>query len=67
MTTDALSIERRRPVMVLHLDDGKANALTFELVAAIKAAVEQAEGDERIGAVVIHGREGRFSGGFDLA
>ena len=39
MTTDALMIERRGPVMVLHLDDGKANALTFDLISAIKAAV----------------------------
>ncbi|MFW2335924.1 crotonase/enoyl-CoA hydratase family protein, partial [Ilumatobacter sp.] len=57
---------RRGPVMVLHLDDGKANALTFELIAAIRAAVAAAEGDDGIGAVVLHGRDGRFSGGFDL-
>jgi enoyl-CoA hydratase len=66
MTTDVLTIERRGPVMVLHLDDGKANALTFDLIAAMQAAVTEAEADEAIGAVVIHGREGRFSGGFDL-
>lgn len=64
--SDALTIERRGPVTVLHLDDGKANALSFELVAAIRAAVSEAERDETVGAVVIHGREGRFSGGFDL-
>jgi len=52
--------------MVLHLDDGKANALSFDLIAAIKAAVTEAQIDEEIGAVVVHGREGRFSGGFDL-
>ena len=66
MTTEALTIERRGPVMVLHLDDGKANALTFELITAIRAAVDEAEADDEVGAVVIHGREGRFSGGFDL-
>lgn len=63
---DALTIEQRGPVMVLHLDDGKANALSFELIAAIRAAVAAAEADDAVGAVVIHGREGRFSGGFDL-
>jgi enoyl-CoA hydratase len=63
---DALTIERRGPVLVLHLDDGKANALTFELIAAIRSAVVEAETDEGVGAVVIHGRDGRFSGGFDL-
>lgn len=65
--TDALTIERRGPVLVLHLDDGKANAFTFDLIAAIRAAVADAEADDEIGSVVIHGREGRFSGGFDLA
>ena len=64
--SDALRIEHRGPVTVLHLDDGKANALTFELIAAIRAAVSDAERSDEIGAVVIHGREGRFSGGFDL-
>ena len=64
--SDALTIEHRGPVTVLHLDDGKANALSFDLIAAIRAAVSAAEADDAIGAVVIHGREGRFSGGFDL-
>lgn len=63
---DALTIDRRGPVTVLHLDDGKANAFTFELIAGIRAAVAEAEADDEVGAVVIHGREGRFSGGFDL-
>ncbi|MDJ0770393.1 MAG: crotonase/enoyl-CoA hydratase family protein [Ilumatobacter sp.] len=66
MSSDALTIERRGPVMVLHLDDGKANALSFELIAAIIAAVREAEADADLGAVVLHGRPGRFSGGFDL-
>lgn len=64
--SDALTIEHRGPVTVLHLDDGKANALSFGLIAAIRAAVSDAEADDAIGAVVIHGRAGRFSGGFDL-
>ena len=64
--SDALTIERIGPVVVLHLDDGKANALSFELIAAIRAAIDEAERDDEVGAVVLHGREGRFSGGFDL-
>lgn len=63
---DALTTERRGQVAVLHIDDGKANAFTFELISSIRAAVAEAEADDSIGAVVIHGREGRFSGGFDL-
>ena len=66
MGSDALRIERRDAVTVLHVDDGKVNALSFELIAAIKAAVEAADADDAVGAVVIHGREGKFSAGFDL-
>ena len=66
MSADALTIEHRGPVVVLHLDDGKANALSFDLIAAMVAAIEAADGDDAVGAVVVHGREGRFSGGFDL-
>ncbi len=53
-------------VMVIHLDDGKANALSASAIAAVVAAVDQAEADSTIGAVVLHGRPGRFSAGFDL-
>ena len=66
MTTDALTIERRDQVMVVHLDDGKANALSFDLIAGLMEAIAAAETDDGIRAVVVHGREGKFSGGFDL-
>jgi len=49
------------------MDDGKANAFSKERIAALRAAVDEAVADEAIGAVVIAGREGMFSGGFDLA
>jgi enoyl-CoA hydratase len=65
-STPGLRIERRGSVTILHLDDGKANALTFDLIRAVRSAVADAEADEEVGAVVIHGRDGRFSGGFDL-
>ena len=58
--------ELRDSIAVLNFDDGKANALSFELIAAIRAAVAEAETSDDVGAVVIHGRDGRFSGGFDL-
>jgi enoyl-CoA hydratase len=66
MESEALEIDRRDAVTVLHIDDGKVNALTFELIAAMIQAVEDADADDSVGAVVIHGREGRFSAGFDL-
>ena len=67
MPHDALRSEQRDQVLVLHLDDGKANALSPDLIAALIAEVRRAEADAGIGAVVVHGREGRFSGGFDLS
>ena len=54
-------------VLVIHLDDGKANALSFDMITAISHALDQAEADDTIGAVVLHGREGKFSAGFDLS
>jgi enoyl-CoA hydratase len=66
MSTTAVTTERRDAVLVVHLDDGKANALSFEVIAAIGAALDEAEADDDIGAMVLHGRPGRFSGGFDL-
>ena len=46
------------------IDDGKANALSTAMQAAVHAALDQAEADEVV--VVLTGREGKFSAGFDL-
>ncbi len=66
MSSAAVTTERRDAVLVVHLDDGKANALSFDVIAAIGAAVDEAEDDDSIRAMVLHGRPGRFSAGFDL-
>jgi len=67
MTTESVSTERRgEGVLVCHIDDGKANALSNDIIAGVLAAVDQAESDDSISALVIHGREGKFSAGFDL-
>ena len=52
-------------VAVLRLDDGKANAVGHDTLAAIDAALDDAE--QSAEALVITGREGRFSAGFDLS
>ncbi len=52
--------------MIAHLDDGKANALSFEIIESLRDAVAEASADETVGALVIHGRPGKFSAGFDL-
>jgi enoyl-CoA hydratase len=67
MAHDALRVEQLGQVLVLHLDDGKANALSASLIGAIADTVRAAEQDDGVRAVVLHGREGRFSGGFDLS
>lgn len=66
-TNDSVTTERQGQVLIVHLDDGKANAISADTIAAIHAALDDAEADDTIGAVVLHGRAGRFSGGFDLA
>jgi len=53
-------------VLLIQLDDGKANALTADAIAQIRSHIDEAAADESIVAVVIAGRENRFSGGFDL-
>ncbi len=66
MTSPHVTTERRDGVLIAHLDDGKANALSFDVIAALHEVIDEAESDDSIGALVVHGRPGRFSAGFDL-
>lgn len=52
-------------VAVVTMDDGKANAFSHANIDAIHAGLDQAAAEA--GAVVITGREGRFSAGYDLS
>jgi enoyl-CoA hydratase len=52
------------PIATITLDDGKRNALSGEMLAQINAALDRAQADRAV--VVITGREGVFSAGFDL-
>ena len=56
-----------RSVAVITVDDGKANALSRDLIAAIRTALTEAEAKPGCIAAVLAGREGRFSAGFDLS
>ena len=51
-------------IATITIDDGKANAITIPLIDEVRAALDQAEADGAV--VVLAGRPGRFSGGFDL-
>ena len=53
-------------IATLHLDDGKANALSHRTLDAFDDALDRAEADA-VRALLVIGREGRFSAGFDLA
>ena len=60
----SISVDIQNDVALISLDDGKANAVNFELMEALNDALDKAEADAK--AIVLAGREGRFSGGFDL-
>ncbi len=51
-------------IATLTMDDGKVNVLSPQMLAALGEALDAAE--REAGVVVLTGREGRFSGGFDL-
>ena len=59
-----LTYEKLEDVSIIHLDDGKANAMGPEMIAEINEALDKAEQESR--AVLITGRPGVLSGGFDL-
>lgn len=51
-------------IATITLDDGKVNALSIAMLQAIHAALDRAERDGAV--VIITGRTGTFSAGFDL-
>lgn len=63
--TDPLTYRLEGSVGVLVLDDGKANVFNDTSIGAIHEALDRAE--QEAGSVVLAGRPGRFSGGFDLS
>jgi enoyl-CoA hydratase len=52
------------PVATITIDDGKVNALSLALLTEVGAALDRAEQDGAV--VVLSGRPGVFSAGFDL-
>jgi enoyl-CoA hydratase len=52
-------------VASIAMDDGKVNVLSLPMQAELNAALDQAAADGAV--VVLTGRDGRFSAGFDLA
>ena len=58
--------ETRDGIRILTLDNPPVNALSFATSGALLAAVEAAETDDSVRAVVITGSNGFFSGGADI-
>jgi enoyl-CoA hydratase len=61
---DLLTYERDDRIARITLDDGKVNALSIPMLRELHAALDQAEADGAV--VVLGGREGYLSAGFDL-
>lgn len=58
------TVEITDGIAFIRMDDGKANAINFDMIAALNIALDAAEAEAK--AIVLAGRNGRFSGGFDL-
>jgi enoyl-CoA hydratase len=59
------SYEHHNGIATIKMDDGKVNALGIPMLRELHSAFDRAENDHAI--VILTGREGRFSAGFDLS
>jgi enoyl-CoA hydratase len=62
--TELATYELDGRIAQIAIDDGKVNAFSVAMLRALHSALDRAERDEAI--VVLRGREGCFSAGFDL-
>jgi enoyl-CoA hydratase len=58
------TVDIQNGIALIRMDDGKANVINLPMIEALNAALDEAESKAK--AIVLSGREGRFSGGFDL-
>ncbi|MDP5072010.1 MAG: crotonase/enoyl-CoA hydratase family protein, partial [Congregibacter sp.] len=63
--TDLVTVREEDAYVLLSMDDGKANALSFAMFEALNAGLDAAEATGKV--VIIAGRPGKFSAGFDLS
>ncbi len=63
--SNIVSYQEKENVATITIDDGKANAVSPQFVEEVNAALDQAESDTAV--VVLTGRPGKFSAGFDLS
>jgi enoyl-CoA hydratase len=62
--TDLVTYQRSGDVSTITMDDGKVNVFSIPMLESLHEAFETAEGDGTV--VVLTGRPGCFSAGFDL-
>ena len=60
-----MNYEKNDTIVTLTFDDVKANAVGHQFLDDINAGLDRAQ-SEKAGAIILRGREGMFSGGFDL-
>ncbi len=64
-TRKLVTYELEGSIATITMDDGKVNALSLQMLEEINAALDRAAADRAV--VVLAGREGVFSAGFDLS
>ena len=64
MADPIATLSKEGDISIIKLDDGKANAFSYDMLSQVNELLAKVPRDS--GALVITGREGLFSGGFDL-
>ena len=64
MTDSIATLSQENDISIIKLDDGKANAFSYDMLSQVNELLAKVPRDS--GALVITGRDGLFSGGFDL-
>lgn len=55
------TVEITNDIALIRMDDGKANAINFDMLAALNSALDTAEANAK--AIVLTGRDGRSRAG----
>lgn len=63
--SELVTLAEEENYCLITMDDGKANALGFDMLGGLNSALDEAEKTGKV--VIITGRPGKFSAGFDLS
>ena len=64
MADSIATLKKQNNISIINLDDGKANVFSYKMLRALNDCLDQVPKDS--GSLIIAGRPGIFSGGFDL-